>query len=223
MFPIKPSKRILIGLVIISAILFLGMGFGYWSMATKLHKLHVEVAKKQEALANSEQTARRVDVVREEYSNAVAQLRFLEQGVSTKAYIPTLLRQVEELGRDVNLRVVGVRPQVAQEKPALPPGGEETKKAPKVAPKPEPYDKLDIDLEIQGKYWDVASFLYRITSFPKIIAVRSIQASPVSQMETGSGSPILSVKLSTRAYILKDHLNGSPAHVEQVKTPVRRA
>lgn len=205
MFRIKPSKQSLLCLIGVGVLLLSLSGFCYWNFAGKIGKLNAEIAKKEQKLAGSEETSRRLVRVEAEYTSAQVRLGALEQGVSTKSYVPTLLRQIEELGKSVNMRVVGVRPKVTVEAP--PPvvastdnKGEKIKVAPK---KPEPYDKLNIDIEVNGKYNDVARFLYKVTSFPKIIAVNSVQISPINDVGNGFDSPSLSVRLSTTAFILK--------------------
>lgn len=205
MFPIRASKRAFITLVVVAALLFAGNSLAYWNRAARVRTLKNEVKQKQDRLADSESIARRLTNVEQRYLDAQAQLGALEQGVSTKAYVPTLLRQLEELGRSVHLRVVGVRPRPAEAKPAPAPTAESGGKTNEKPKKPEPYDKLDMDLEVHGKYWDVVSFLYKITSFPKILAVNDLQISPVAQSSAAAqGSPMLSVRVNTTAFILKN-------------------
>lgn len=203
MLRIRPSKSVLLCLISVAVVMLAVCGFTYRNRACKLHALKLQIESRQEKLANSEQIAKRLSVVEQDYLDAQAKLGVLEQGVSTKAYVPTLLRQIEDLGKSVNLRVAGVRPKPAP--PARPtvtptPSGE---KAQAPAPKPDPYDRLDIDIEINGKYWDVLKFLQGITSFPKIIAINSVQMSPIGQ-PTEVASPTLCVRLNTTAFILKE-------------------
>ena len=202
MLQIKPSKQSLTGLGVAVVLLLVVLGFTYYELARRVHSLDVQIAEKTHKLENSQEIARRLSVVEQEYFDDQMKLSALEQGVSTRAYVPTLLRQVEELGKSVNLRVVGVRPKAPEASPAPPPSPNDDKT--KVAvKKPEPYDKLEIDIEMNGKYANVTKFLYGITSFPKIIAVNTIQLKPVSQPQL-IASPELSVKVNTTAFILKE-------------------
>jgi len=217
---IKPSKKALICLVSLALVLLLVCGFTYHKGASKLRALNVNIQEKQERLADSEQVAKRLSAVEQRYFDAQTTLGALEQGVSTKAYLPTLLRQVEELGKKVNLRVVGVRPRPVEQPStsAKPAEGEKKASQPK---KPEPYDKLDIDLEINGKYWDVVRFLEEITYFPKIITVNDVQISPVKQC-TDTAPPMLAVRLSTTAFILKGAVTTRTARdAKQAQTAVK--
>lgn len=209
MFRIRPTKQSLLCLAAVAVLLLCVGGFAYYNFSSKLGKLNTEISKKQERLDNSEGITRRLTRVEQEYTDAQVKLGSLEKGVSTKAYVPTLLRQIEELGKSVDMRVVGIRPKIVVDAPvaAAPPSDgdkDETKKV--VRKKPDPYDKLDIEIEVTGKYRDVARFLYKVTSFPKIIAVNTVQITPVggSSSVEAIGSPELSVKLGTTAFILKE-------------------
>jgi Tfp pilus assembly protein PilO len=124
----------------------------------------------------------------------------LEKGVSTRAFVPTFLRQLEALGKSVNLEVASVRPKVDAPQPVQTDEKGKRKKTPV-----EPYTKLNLDIEVNGKYRDVVRFLNQVTSFPKIVAIHDVQLAPTSQMKMGSlASPVLNVKLNATAFILKE-------------------
>jgi len=199
-------------MAVIAVMLFGVCGFTYYNRASKLGVLENDIKKKEARLADSEKIARQLTDVESQYQQAQTNLGILEKGVSTKAYVPTLLRQVETLGRSMNLRVLGVKPKAIVEAPppAAPPDGEpgksddKTKKPVVAVKKPDPYEKLSIDLEVSGKYWDVVKFVEAITQFPKIIAVNSVQIAPANNSAKGPGSPELSVRLNATAFILKE-------------------
>ena len=51
-------------------------------------------------------------------------------------------------------------------------------------------------LEVQGKYMDALAFIYKLTSFPKIIAVNTVEMSPkADERRMGLGSPSLTIKI----------------------------
>ncbi|MCX6374786.1 MAG: type 4a pilus biogenesis protein PilO [Armatimonadetes bacterium] len=202
MFRIKPSKKSLLCLGVVAILLLLVCSFAYWNLAGRHGVLNKQIVQKEQKLSNSEVIMRRLYAVEQDYMDAQTKLGALEQGVSTKSYVPTLLRQIEELGKSVNMRVVGVRPKPAVAPPPPPTSSEDKKKV--VVRKPDPYDKLDIDVEVKGKYADVMQFLHKITSFPKIIAVNSVQISPEGGQKEELASPLLSVRLGTTAFILKE-------------------
>lgn len=207
MFRIKPSKKSLLCLGVAAILLLLVCSFAYWNLAGRHGVLNKQIVQKEQKLSNSEAIMRRLYAVEQDYMDAQTKLGALEQGVSTKSYVPTLLRQIEELGKSVNMRVVGVRPKPAVATPPPPTSSEGSKKV--VTGKPDPYDKLDIDVEVKGKYADVMHFLHKITSFPKIIAVNSVQISPEGGQKEELVSPLLSVRLGTTAFILKESAKGA--------------
>ena len=215
MLQIKPSKKSLACLIAVAAVVLVAGGFAYVNLAARHGVLDKQIRAKEQKLANSEEITRRLFAVEQDYLDAQAKLGALEHGVSTRAYVPTLLRQIEALGKGVNMRVAGVRPKPVIESsppPSSPASSADgDKKAVVVRKSPDPYDKLDIDIEVRGKYSDVMRFVYEITSFPKIIAVNSMQINPVGGKRVVSGSPMLSVRLGTTAFVLKETVGNESA------------
>jgi hypothetical protein len=135
--------------------------------------------------------------------------------VSTQAYVPTLLKQVERLGRSVHLRVIGVRPKAPDPNAGLAKkmateaasqGGQGGANAPAAAQKPEPpkpYDELEVDFEMEGNYMDALDFLYKLTSFPKILAVNNVQMSPDSGCALAE-SPRLTIRINATAFVFRE-------------------
>lgn len=216
MLRINPSKQmfgILIGVAVVMLFVFIGI---FMSQNTKVGKLQAEVKAKQTKLDDSIIISQRLADVQARYDAARSDLSILEKGVSSKAYVPTLLRQIEELGRGMNLRVVGVRPKAAEVKPAAPKDPASKDKDVPVE-KPKPYDEMVLNFEMSGKYWDIVKFLDQITSFPKIIAVQSVEVSPESGQSIELASPELSVKVRATAFILKE-TNKAPVVRDEAKT-----
>jgi Tfp pilus assembly protein PilO len=224
MLKINPSKQMFITLTVASIIMLAVFILTYMSQSTKVHKLQVAVREKQTKLADSRVIAQRLDDVQRRYMDAQSELSSLEKGVTHKAYIPTLLRQIEDLGKGLNLQVVGVRPKAPEVK-AKAPVSEDGKKVEAAVEKPKPYDEMILDFEMNGKYGDVMKFVDKINSFPKIIAVQSIDIDPVSAnpAEGIKNSPKLSVKLKAIAFILKEEkqLPKTSEEAEAVSTDER--
>ncbi|OFX15300.1 MAG: hypothetical protein A2Z18_11445 [Armatimonadetes bacterium RBG_16_58_9] len=213
------SKGITVLIILAVAILF-GCVLAYMGAAGKLKAVAADLEKKERQVAESEKIASRLEETRLDYIDARAQIRNLESSVTTQAYVPTLLKQLERLGESVNLKVQSVRPQApeqgattrkmssarqasqgdveqaSEQKPGMKKGGE---------PKEEvkPYDELKIEIELEGKFANVLEFLHGLTSFPKIIAVDNMDVSPVAS-GLGLGSPNLNVKMRVTAFVLKD-------------------
>lgn len=215
-------KRMLIGVVCAGVLVLVACGFLYSNRSGKLHAVQVELNNKQSQMDSSAKIAARLPVARREFMEAQAQLGFLEQGVSSKAYVPTFLRQVEELGKKNHLQVAGVRPKQEEVKPPVVAASQadsddKKKNQPVAKPKPpEPYDKLTLDIEMKGKYWDVVRFMHEITSFPKIVAVNEIQIAPESRFDI-TGSPKLTIRFNATAFILKDQVAPGPKGAKSTK------
>ncbi|GAB4458777.1 MAG: hypothetical protein OHK0029_20430 [Armatimonadaceae bacterium] len=205
---IRPSKMTCIVLgALMAAVLAGGAGLYFWQ-SSEIAKVAALVEQKRGEVAEGEKIARRLADLEAEYQTMQNQLRFLETSVSAKEYTPTMLKQMEQLANQVNLKVGGVRPKWI---PAPePPKDEKAKKE----YKPEPYDKLAVDMEITGTYWNIARFLYRMTEFPKIMAVNSLSINP---RNTEGYDPNLSAKINLTGFVFpnpEDAVNaenGAPA------------
>ncbi len=134
------------------------------------------------------------------------------------AYVPTLLKQIERLGKETKNTVRGVRPEMAPKTPVRPavrrtdPEAAEGAEGPKEEkPKPpEPYDRLTIQVALTGRYQDYQSFLHKLTQFPKIVAVDRVQLRPRFDSENPGSSPRLDVDMQLTAFILKNEANQPP-------------
>jgi len=130
------------------------------------------------------------------------QLSFLEKGVSEREFVPTLLKQMEQMAGEKGLYVLGVRPQKAKpkaqpgattpksesadqkekDKAATDPGrGELAKKSkPEADDAKGPYDKLFLAIDCQGTFADFLRYLEALEKFPKIVGVTDISLQPVN-------------------------------------------
>jgi Tfp pilus assembly protein PilO len=118
----------------------------------------------------------------------------LEAGVQDFAYIPTMLKELEQFGKKNNLDITQVKPIIT---PA-PVGkdGEKRKSA---------YQELNVNVRGRGSYADSLRFLQAIKVFPKIVAVRTVSLSPhVDNSTKKAGKPVLDLDLELRAYAFKE-------------------
>ncbi len=150
-------------------------------------KLRKELRDEKEILAERDEAKKRVDDLR-------FKLVHLEQGVQDFAYIPTMLKELEQFGKKNNLEIVLVKPNVT---PApLGKDGEKIKSA---------YKELNVTIKGRGSYEDSLRFLQAIKVFPKIVAVRTVSLSPhVTTSTNKSAKPVLEIDLELRAYAFKD-------------------
>lgn len=118
-------------------------------------------------------------------------LDHLEKGVQTYAYVPTMLSELEKLGKASGLSVVGVRPMPKQVSP--------NKQAEGEAPKKKAYDELDIEIKGRGNYRAVMTFVAALERFPKIVASRAVELSPKN--DPGEDKSSLDVTISLRGFV----------------------
>lgn len=217
---LKPSSKLVTGLIIVTVCLFFGCVLVYMVAASKVKAVNAELMNAQKQVKEAKNMVKKREESRLNFLDSQSQLRFLESSVTTQAYIPTMLKQIEHLGKSNNLRVIAVRPQAA---PAEPPtrrlssgaqaaegnvdkaGQQSSGSTGQGAPKPvvKPYDELRVDIELEGKYMNALDFLYKLTAFPKIIAVNTIQMSPAASRDVVA-TPNLGIKLSITAFVLKE-------------------
>jgi Tfp pilus assembly protein PilO len=199
-FTLKPSKQtcaVLGGLMAVTLVAAVGL---YIWQSSELAAVEQKVKEKRDEVASGEKIAQRLTQVENDYANMQGQLRYLETSVTAGQYVPTLLKQMEGLAKSVNLKVASVRPAL---EPAPPPPTDKEKRKDW---KPWPYDKLHVDMEVSGSYWDVARMLYRLTEFPKIMAVQNLQINP--QASGGGYNSTLSVKMKVTGFIFPN--DGQP-------------
>lgn len=216
---LKPSSKGVTALIIIAVVIFFGCTLGYIAAAGKLRSATAEMTAKKKKVAESRQIAQKLEESKLDYLDARSQIRFLESSVSDQAYIPTLLKQIESLGKSVNLRVSGIKPEPVKAQPTArrlssgaqaASGNIEAASEQKAQPGAQtaqkianPYDELKINVEAEGKYMNALDFMYKLTSFPKIIAVDTVEMSPASSSDE-VGSPDLNIRLRVTAFVFRN-------------------
>ncbi|MEN6372067.1 MAG: type 4a pilus biogenesis protein PilO [Armatimonadota bacterium] len=205
---LKPTTKTLVLLSVIAGLLFASIILAYTVGSSRLGSATAQLQNKQKQVDDGTRVAKRLVEAQEAYLKAQGEIGFLETSVSNSAYIPTLLGQLEALGKSHNLKVVSVRPQpIAEQAPARPPAGDSENKSGSAAAatkeKPKPYDEMKIDIQLEGSYWCIHDFIESLTKFPKIIAVNQLQMSPTKAAELRK-SPELQASLVVTAFIFKD-------------------
>jgi Tfp pilus assembly protein PilO len=210
---LRPDKR---SVAILAAALvgtLAGGGALLYQQEHTLSAVIVQLHEKEKQRDESARLASRLADTELRLKEDTDRLKFLEASLPDMAYVPTLLKQIEQLGKDTHNQVRGVRPDMAPAKPVRPavrrtdPEAQENdgdKKAPEEQPKPEPYTRLPIVVSLTGTYKDYQSFLQRLTQFPKIVAVDKVQLRPHFEADQTGGSPKLEVEMQLTAFILKE-------------------
>src|ERR1044072_8698421 len=124
---------------------------------------------------------------------STTKLQHLEQGVQDYAYIPTLMAELEKLGKTSGINVTGVRPvpkAAVAKKEEAGDGAPAKRKA---------YDELDIEVKGRGNYRSVMNFVQALDKFPKIVAARTVELRPKNDPTLPAAS--LDVTINLRAYV----------------------
>ena len=117
-------------------------------------------------------------------------IEHLEAGVPDVAYVPTLMKELEEVGERNNIKVIGVRP-VIQAFMSGASGG---------SLKSKDYEEIEIEIKGRGRYEDIKNFLDDLEQFPKVIAVKTIGIEP--QREMGDqNAPRVEAKVNVVLYV----------------------
>jgi Tfp pilus assembly protein PilO len=205
-------------LVAIAAVIFLGFIAGCLAVSNKMKNTTAELDAKLKKVNESKQIAQKLEKSKLAYLDTKSQIKCLETSISTEAYVPTLLKQLEQTAKVVKLKVINIQPEQVEKKQAprsVTSGAQasagnveqasKTTDAAKAAAKeqPKPYEELNIALEFEGKYSNVLDFLYRVTSFPKILAVKSVSISQKGRLLICNSAPSLVVKMTITAFVLK--------------------
>lgn len=214
---LKPTQKGVTALIVVASGVFICCLLACLLAVQKVNSVNGERAKVEKKVRESQTVAQTQRDSENRYRDTRAQIRCLEGSVATQAYVPTLLKQIERMGKSVHLKVIGVRPKAADPSAALAkkeaqpaaaaPSGQPEADPNAVAKKPEikPYDELEVDLELEGSYMNALDFLYKLTSFPKIMAVNTIQMSPYSGLgEISTASPKLNIKINVTAFVFKE-------------------
>lgn len=184
-------------LILAVAALIAGSGAIYWQYSQLSERLD-SIAKLKKALRDENQTRQEVAESQIKVDESRQRLVHLEEGVPELAYIPTLLTELESIGKENGIEVLGVRPVTKQAEPKKPNESGTT-------PKKKAYEELNIEVKGRGKYEAVAAFLQALRTFPKIVAVRTVTLTP-KYMDTGPvpESPTLDATVEIRAFLFPE-------------------
>ena len=150
----------------------------YRSGAQRISTLRITVKAKKQELAGLEKRLATKPALERQYKLLRTRLARLETGLPTGAYVPTFLKQIERLAMRTGNDVAGVRPVALLGQPA--PASENGKKQALSTA----YERKPIEMQLQGRYWTLVSFLDRLDQFPKMIAVNDISMSPCGGRDT---------------------------------------
>ena len=208
----RANKQTCIAMGGIIILMLAGTAGMYVWQTGEMNDLEGQIKLKQDEAATGQKTADTLEAVRADAAQVESKLRYLETSVTGSMYIPTLLKQVDNMARSMKLDVQGLR-HSSERTPTAPPP--DAPKEVKDAFKPLPYDLEHIEMDISGDYWTISRFIYKLTTFPKILSVESLSLSPNGP--TPGVSPQLTVRLKMTGFVFKD--TGESVAGESAKKP----
>lgn len=163
----------------------------------------VKVAKLAPQIKPFSQVQQDLQASQTQLTTDQSSLAHLEANVSSAAYVPSLLLDVDHYGKECGIQVTGVRPQSPAPTPPI---------DPKVKVAAKPYDELTIDVTGTGSYAAAVKFLQGLTMFPKIVEARTVTILPVAPdpKNPNASKGQLSITIELRAFVFKQSQTATP-------------
>ena len=166
-----------------------------WIANSNISQQSAHIATLRKEVKDEKAVLRELDESKKRVDDLKFKLVHLEAGVQDFAYIPTMLKELEEFGRKYNLEIIQVKPIVT---PVV--AGKEKDLKQKSA-----YQELNWTVKGRGTYENSLRFLQAIKVFPKIVAVRTVSLSPhLDNNAKKTTKPVLELDLELRAYAFKE-------------------
>jgi Tfp pilus assembly protein PilO len=187
-----PNSTIFLAMIVIALV----GGIAINALAYSRVSAHqASLAKVKTELDTEMKVPARFQQSQQSLQEARAGLKHLEQGVSATSYVPTMMRQLEDLGHSCGVEVTAVRPVPP------PPAAAADKNKPQA---PKPYDTLDIEVKGLAHYSDALRFVSSLDTFPKVVEARTVSLEPDSSgKKIQVGSPKLTMSILLRAFLFK--------------------
>lgn len=100
-----------------------------------------------------------------ELTDFQTKLMHLEKSIPPAAYVPTLIKELEAVGKLNKVSVTGIRPVMAVSNP-------------NATAEKKPYDEIELDIVGRGGYMAVLNLVTALQSFPKILSVSTVAVIP---------------------------------------------
>lgn len=196
----KTGNSKMVGLIAAAVGVFLGVSGLCYYQFTQFADLGKDVVELQLKIENEGNIQGELDEINAMVADSRSKLDHLERGVPPKAYIPTMMTELESLGKTNKIEVLGVRP-LPKKATAAPKKTEDGKV---VAPPAKPYEEQDLEVKGTGEYMDVLAFLTALERFPKIVKVNQVTLIPKQDFKNpGKTTGRLDIAVELRAYLFK--------------------
>ncbi len=175
--------------------LLIGGALTYWQF-DKSGSLEQKVSSIETELGDTKGLSEKLETTRLAAETANKELTHLESGVSSAAYIPTLLQELQRTGESCGLKITGVRP-LPPPAPTKKPNSDE--KTPD-KPKRNDYEPLDVEVKSAGSFNSLMQFFKKLEAFPKVVSLRNVSINPKINTDGVTLETIESI-LNIRVYV----------------------
>jgi len=206
-----PNPKLFIVLTILTVLAGSGLSYMQYSNYTVLSGKVDEL--KKNAKDRTQIQAELTDA-NTQLNETRGKLVHLEQSIPEPTYVPTMLKELEKLGKDAGIDVLGVRPVPKAVVRPMKQEGETTDAD--AAKKRKPYTELTIEVRGRGNYKAVMNFIKGLTTFPKIVAARTVSLQPKSDVKN-LGAPKLDCTIELRSYLFPS--DGSTKKADDTSAP----
>lgn len=211
------SKNTMILLGVASGLILAGGAGGSYMQYQRLQEVNKKSAALRTQVAEQGDIDERLTAMQQQVQVSQQKLDHLEQGVPARAYIPTMMKELEIIGKENGIDVLGVRPMPPKFGSAPPPSNtEDGEKAER--PRPKPYDEQFIEVKGTGEYMKVLAFLGALERFPKIVAVSQVTLQPreMTQEEAATKTGVeLEITVELRAFLFPNEMPKKETKVAQ--------
>lgn len=182
-------------------VVLLSVGFFFLLEKPRLDSIARIKQEQEEALKlkqTAEQTLTRLKAARKESAEIEARLIRLSKKMPEDPELASLIVEVQELAIQSGVGLISIKPNPPVQ------AGE--------------YSELKLEMQIQGYFFDLVDFLYRVEKFPRETRVMSINAAAGPE-----GLPHLSVSLIANTYVLVTGQASVPPAATQAPAPAPTA
>lgn len=189
---LQASPKVFMGL---AALALVGGGGGAYYQWNSLQDVQAQAEALRQQMKDPAEVNRQLEQSGVQLAEFGSRLSHLEKGVPQMAYMATMLSELDRIGTESGINVLGVRP-IAQASPltAQQSAGGDTPTAAR-----KPYQELNIEVKGRGDYRSVLTFVQALQRFPKIVAARTISITP--KVDTEKGTQLLDITVEIRAYM----------------------
>lgn len=160
----------------------------------KIKSLKTEILKKEQELIEAKQKKVRLALLEKEYDSLKKELKFAQEKLPATENIPDILQKITDIAAFSNINFVSFQPQkeIFSKKDA----------EGKII-----YLELPISIEIQGNYFTLKDFLYKIAKLPRIVTIETMTITPLVDIkEEIEKTNTIKVMINLKIYMYNEEI-----------------